>query len=169
MMDIEPRFGSPFELFFQTENASHWCDLWIVNKSSSDLIKFLSVIFYFKTIFCIFFFPHQIPDFFTGIYLFSPLMQLDKLRPEFRSGLDALTRFVLERTRPKQVGATVMTGPILASITQSFLDALNKGAVPTITSSWQVGAGFVAWTKIFFSFKVLQLKLFLCFLCLTLL
>ncbi|KAI5657193.1 hypothetical protein M9H77_25986 [Catharanthus roseus] len=30
-----------------------------------------------------------------------------------------------------------MTGPILASITQSFLDALNKGAVPTITSSWQ--------------------------------
>ncbi|CDO99475.1 unnamed protein product [Coffea canephora] len=62
---------------------------------------------------------------------------LDKLRPEFRTGLDALTRFVFERTRPKQVGATVMTGPILARITQSFLDALNKGAVPTITSSWQ--------------------------------
>ncbi|KAG5561743.1 hypothetical protein RHGRI_004705 [Rhododendron griersonianum] len=62
---------------------------------------------------------------------------LDKLRPEFRSGLDALTKFVFERTRPKQVGATVMTGPILARITQSFLDAINKGAVPTITSSWQ--------------------------------
>ncbi|KAG8385504.1 hypothetical protein BUALT_Bualt03G0052200 [Buddleja alternifolia] len=63
--------------------------------------------------------------------------ELNKLRPEFRSGLDALTRFVFERTRPKQVGATVMTGPILARITQSFLDALNNGAVPTITSSWQ--------------------------------
>ncbi|XP_059658779.1 uncharacterized protein LOC132305110 isoform X2 [Cornus florida] len=62
---------------------------------------------------------------------------LDKLRPEFRSGLDAFTRFVFERARPKQVGATVMTGPILARITQSFLDALNNGAVPTITSSWQ--------------------------------
>ncbi|KAF9615547.1 hypothetical protein IFM89_024395 [Coptis chinensis] len=62
---------------------------------------------------------------------------LDKLRPEFRSGLDALTRFVFERTRPKQVGATVMTGPILAGLTQSFLDALNNGAVPTIASSWQ--------------------------------
>ncbi|KAL3522365.1 hypothetical protein ACH5RR_015199 [Cinchona calisaya] len=62
---------------------------------------------------------------------------LDKLRPEFKSGLDALTRFVFERTRPKQVGATVMTGPVLARITQSFLDALNRGAVPTITSSWQ--------------------------------
>lgn len=62
---------------------------------------------------------------------------LDKLRPEFRSGLDALTRFVFERTRPKQVGATTMNGPMLAGITQSFLDALNHGAVPTITSSWQ--------------------------------
>uniref|UniRef100_A0A1D1YUI6 Guanylate-binding protein 4 n=1 Tax=Anthurium amnicola TaxID=1678845 RepID=A0A1D1YUI6_9ARAE len=62
---------------------------------------------------------------------------LDKLRQEFRSGLDALTKFVFERTRPKQVGATVMTGPVLAGITQSFLDALNNGAVPTISSSWQ--------------------------------
>ncbi|XP_047317517.1 guanylate-binding protein 3-like [Impatiens glandulifera] len=62
---------------------------------------------------------------------------LEKLRPEFRSGLDALTKYVFERTRPKQVGGTIMTGPIFARITESFLDALNKGAVPTITSSWQ--------------------------------
>lgn len=65
---------------------------------------------------------------------------MDRLRPEFKSGLDELTRFVFERTRPKQVGATVMTGPIFAGITQSFLDALNNGAVPTITSSWQVSS-----------------------------
>ncbi|XP_068320785.1 uncharacterized protein [Pyrus communis] len=64
-------------------------------------------------------------------------IQLDKLRPEFRAGLDALTKFVFERTRPKQVGATMMTGPVLVGITQSYLDALNKGAVPTISSSWQ--------------------------------
>ncbi|KAH7657971.1 P-loop containing nucleoside triphosphate hydrolase protein [Dioscorea alata] len=62
---------------------------------------------------------------------------LDELRPEFRSGLDALTKFIFERTRPKQVGATILTGPVLAGITQSFLDAINKGAVPTISSSWQ--------------------------------
>ncbi|XP_023543688.1 guanylate-binding protein 3-like isoform X1 [Cucurbita pepo subsp. pepo] len=64
-------------------------------------------------------------------------ISLDKLRPEFRSGLDAFTKFVFERTRPKQVGATVMTGPVLVGITESYLDALNQGAVPTITSSWQ--------------------------------
>ncbi|PON46673.1 Guanylate-binding protein [Parasponia andersonii] len=64
-------------------------------------------------------------------------ISLDRLRPEFRSGLDALTKFVFERTRPKQVGATIMTGPILVGITESYLDALNHGAVPTISSSWQ--------------------------------
>ncbi|XP_041994176.1 guanylate-binding protein 4-like [Salvia splendens] len=62
---------------------------------------------------------------------------LDKLRPVFKSGLDSFTKFVFERTRPKQMGATVMTGPLFARITQSFLDALNNGAVPTITSSWR--------------------------------
>ncbi|CAK7350519.1 unnamed protein product [Dovyalis caffra] len=64
-------------------------------------------------------------------------ISLNKLRPEFRAGLDALTKFVFERTRPKQVGATVMTGPILVGITESYLEALNNGAVPTISSSWQ--------------------------------
>ncbi|CAI9292999.1 unnamed protein product [Lactuca saligna] len=64
-------------------------------------------------------------------------ISMEKLRPEFKAGLDELTRFVFERTRPKQLGSTVMNGPIFAGITQSFLDALNNGAVPTITSSWQ--------------------------------
>jgi hypothetical protein len=64
--------------------------------------------------------------------------QLEKLRPEFQAGLDELTRFIFERTRPKQVAGTIMTGPVLAGITQSFLDAINNGAVPTISSSWQV-------------------------------
>ncbi|GAB2259523.1 hypothetical protein Droror1_Dr00010378 [Drosera rotundifolia] len=62
---------------------------------------------------------------------------LEKMRPEFRSGLDSLMRFVFERTRPKQLGATVLNGPMLAGITQSFVDAINNGAVPIITSSWQ--------------------------------
>lgn len=63
---------------------------------------------------------------------------MDKLRTGFREGLDALTKFVFERTRPKQVGATMMTGPVLVGITESYLKALNEGAVPTISSSWQV-------------------------------
>ncbi|KAF0927221.1 hypothetical protein E2562_031018 [Oryza meyeriana var. granulata] len=64
-------------------------------------------------------------------------LPLNNFRPEFRSGLDALTKFVFDRTRPKQLGASTMTGPVLAGLTQSFLDAINTGAVPTISSSWQ--------------------------------
>lgn len=64
-------------------------------------------------------------------------LPLSNFRPQFRSGLDAFTKFVLDRTRPKQLGASTMTGPILAGLTQSFLDAINSGAVPTISSSWQ--------------------------------
>lgn len=65
-------------------------------------------------------------------------MQIDNLNPEFRSGLLDLTEIISARTQPKQVGATMMTGPILARITQSFVDALNKGEMLTITSSWEV-------------------------------
>ncbi|EAY99022.1 hypothetical protein OsI_20980 [Oryza sativa Indica Group] len=64
-------------------------------------------------------------------------LPLNNFRPEFRSGLDALTKFVFDRTRPKQLGASTLTGPVLAGLTQSFLDAINTGAVPTISSSWQ--------------------------------
>ena len=74
-------------------------------------------------------------DIFIYVHTF---WQLERLRPEFRSGLETLTRFIFERTRPKQVGSTIMTGPLLAGLTQSFLDALNAGAVPTIATSWQV-------------------------------
>jgi len=70
-------------------------------------------------------------------------VQLEKLRPEFRSSLDTLTKFVFERARPKQVGATMMTGPVLIGITESYLDALNHGAVPTISSSWQVSLSII--------------------------
>ncbi len=60
------------------------------------------------------------------------------MRAEFQTGLDALSKFIFERAKPKQMGSTVMTGPLLAGLTQSFLDALNAGAVPTICTSWQV-------------------------------
>ncbi|GKU93029.1 hypothetical protein SLEP1_g6667 [Rubroshorea leprosula] len=64
-------------------------------------------------------------------------ISLENLHPEFQTGLDALTKYVFGRTRPKQVGGAIMTGPILAGITKYFLDALKNGSVPTISSSWQ--------------------------------
>ena len=53
--------------------------------------------------------------------------------------MDALTNYIFERAKPKQLGSLVLTGPMFAALTQSFLDAINAGAVPTIATSWQVG------------------------------
>lgn len=85
--------------------------------------------------FCYFYAIHF---YFCWMISLCPCLQLNNFRPEFRSGLDALTKFVFDRTRPKQLGASTLTGPVLAGLTQSFLDAINTGAVPTISSSWQV-------------------------------
>lgn len=78
---------------------------------------------------------------------------MEHLRKEFKSGMDTLTKYILERARPKQLGSIVLTGPMLASLVQSFLDAINSGGVPTIATSWQVG------DHIYNSF---QLSIFFC-------
>ncbi|XP_050208442.1 uncharacterized protein LOC126657734 isoform X2 [Mercurialis annua] len=65
-------------------------------------------------------------------------VSLDNYRPEFRPGFDSFANFVYERTRPKQVGDSMMTGPLLAGIAKSFLDVLNSSAAPIISFSWQV-------------------------------
>lgn len=63
---------------------------------------------------------------------------MNQLRPEFRAGLDKLTKYIFERAGPKRLGSIILTGPMFAGLTQSFLDAINSGAVPTIANSWQV-------------------------------
>ncbi|CAI5521822.1 unnamed protein product [Closterium sp. Naga37s-1] len=64
------------------------------------------------------------------------LLPRDQLRPEFTQGLDVFTQAVFARARPKRVGGTVMTGSMLAGLTQTYIEALNNGAVPTILNSW---------------------------------
>lgn len=62
------------------------------------------------------------------------------LRPEFQAGLESLTSLIFEKTRPKQMEGAMLTGPMLAALAQSFVGAINEGAVPTIATAWQVGA-----------------------------
>ena len=33
---------------------------------------------------------------------------------------------------------SIITGPMLAALTEAYVDAINKGAVPTIATAWQV-------------------------------
>jgi len=60
-----------------------------------------------------------------------------KLRPEFKSGLDDLTRTIFERARPKQLGSSLVSGPVLAALAEAYVEAINSGAVPTIQTAWQ--------------------------------
>ncbi|XP_010522589.1 PREDICTED: guanylate-binding protein 1 [Tarenaya hassleriana] len=62
---------------------------------------------------------------------------LGKLQPRFLSSIDALMKFVFERTKPKQIGDTTLTGLLLACFAKGFIDSLNNNVVPKISSSWQ--------------------------------
>jgi hypothetical protein len=61
-----------------------------------------------------------------------------QLRPEFRQQLAALTRAIFQRGQPKRMGSMTLTGPMLAGLTQAYVHAINNGAVPCISTAWQV-------------------------------
>jgi len=42
---------------------------------------------------------------------------------------------------PKRVGDVVMTGSVMAGLTEAYVKAINEGAVPTIATAWQVQGG----------------------------
>lgn len=60
-----------------------------------------------------------------------------QLRPEFQDGLAKLVSLCFSRARPKRIGSTVLTGPMLAGLVSAYVDAINGGAVPTIATAWQ--------------------------------
>ncbi|CAH1426532.1 unnamed protein product [Lactuca virosa] len=88
----------------------------------------------------------SIKDLFVGRHCFifhrpsleeKKLLILDKvpvrcLRKEFREGVKELRSLIFEKTKPKKIGATVVTGPIFVQITRYVIDALNNGKRPTI-------------------------------------
>lgn len=59
------------------------------------------------------------------------------LRPEFKNGLAQLTSAIFRKAQPKRLGAQVITGPVLAGLTEAYVAAINAGAVPTIATAWQ--------------------------------
>ena len=58
---------------------------------------------------------------------------------EVWQGLEQLTSLIFAKALPKQLGRQVLTGSVLAALTGAYVDAINGGAVPTITTAWQVG------------------------------
>lgn len=63
-------------------------------------------------------------------------MDLDTLRPEFVEQVHTLRRKVINRIKPKTINGRKLNGLMLFNLAQSYVDAINRGAVPSIESSW---------------------------------
>jgi hypothetical protein len=63
-------------------------------------------------------------------------MDQDKLRPEFVEQVQSLRRKVINRIKPKSLNGRKLNGEMLFNLAHSYVDAINKGAVPSIESSW---------------------------------
>jgi hypothetical protein len=59
------------------------------------------------------------------------------LREEFRSGIETLRRKLYGKVRPKEMYGKLITGPMLVNLSASYVDAINTGGVPTISSAWE--------------------------------
>ena len=59
------------------------------------------------------------------------------LREEFRSGIETLRRKLFGKVRPKEMYGKLITGPMLVNLSASYVDAINSGGVPTISSAWE--------------------------------
>jgi hypothetical protein len=63
-------------------------------------------------------------------------MELEDLRPEFVEQVMQLRRKVINRIKPKLIHGRKLNGEMLLNLVVSYVDAINKGAVPNIESSW---------------------------------
>ena len=63
-------------------------------------------------------------------------MELDELRADFVEQIMQLRRKVINRVKPKMLNGKKLTGPMLATLAQSYVVSINNGAVPNIETAW---------------------------------
>ena len=63
-------------------------------------------------------------------------MDLDELRPEFVEQVMQLRRKVINRIKPKMMHDRKLNGEMLYNLALSYVEAINRGAVPNIESAW---------------------------------
>ena len=62
--------------------------------------------------------------------------ELDELRPEFREQALNLKTLIFQNVKPKQLYGKNLTGDLYCELINSYVEAINKGAVPNIETSW---------------------------------
>jgi hypothetical protein len=62
----------------------------------------------------------------------------EQLRPEFREKMDAVRRDLMRVVEPKTLFGSLVTGPVLVRLAQSYIKTMNtSGVVPTIKGAWE--------------------------------
>ena len=63
-------------------------------------------------------------------------MELEDLRAEFVEQVMQLRRKVINRVKPKPTHGKKLNGEMLYNLMSSYVEAINKGAVPNIETAW---------------------------------
>ena len=63
-------------------------------------------------------------------------MNLSQLRPDFVEQVLELRKKVLNRVKPKMLNGKNLSGGMLCTLAESYVHAINNGAVPNIESAW---------------------------------
>lgn len=71
----------------------------------------------------------------------SSLQRIDELsssdlRPEFKDGVEALRESLMDNMRPKKIGGAPMSGAAYVELVRQYVDAINSGGVPVVSSAW---------------------------------
>jgi hypothetical protein len=61
---------------------------------------------------------------------------MEELRPEFVEQIHVLRRKVLQRIKPKKLNGKALNGAMFWNLMKSYVESINKGAIPSIESSW---------------------------------
>lgn len=61
---------------------------------------------------------------------------MSSLRPEFVEQVVNLRRKVLGRVKPKKINGKLLNGAMFWNLITSYVESINKGAIPSIESSW---------------------------------
>jgi hypothetical protein len=63
-------------------------------------------------------------------------MAMSSLDPEFQAKSKLLRARVLDKAIPKSMNGKELSGEMIVSIAEKFIEAMNAGKVPDIESSW---------------------------------
>jgi len=63
-------------------------------------------------------------------------MDVKDLRPEFIEQMMLLRRKIVNMMKPKMLNGKILNGEMLLNLAESYVTAINKGAVPNIENAW---------------------------------